>query len=568
ATGGNFTADKTLIDEISQNEFGSVHELTAFIREWGETNNPLTGISFALQNIDVFGIRNTGGMIGFLTGTSTLTYLIEKSVSMDAYNSHSIKVHGRASTGGLMGKSNIGYVKVDMNNHTFNLTEVVCECTNRGGNYYDFGVGGFIGMIRAGQTSADLEANYFKNIVIGTEDKAQTVKCENADIFTAGVCGIMNKSKGITIENCTFYNLSVKAKFGAAGLVAFPTTWTPAKVTNTHLYSPLSSTIESTTDFAGGLIGSSDPRSGTGNGSQKFEFTNCSVEGYTISGKKGAGGVIGFRGAVDETYYLSVNNTKISDCTIKSDGSAGGLIGEMNQPVIGYNILTKDIEFESYTNNGSITNKGYICGRITTTSENLTYTNDTKGRKNTIPYLKLVGFSRQADDLSTMTAALVGSCNYGTDFTTHGYVIFADYDDTASSEPVENFSNVVTSGTNVDTMRFKEGSTTEKENYPFVTSSPEWVISGKNAQSEQYLTGDGVQGLVFSASRFKEIQDDIAKTGDDAVAKAYKLAPAVSSTTKDKNNNVISNPYWTEIADNYTTSSAAYSHIKGVSVPN
>ncbi|MEE5994338.1 MAG: hypothetical protein V3G42_14065, partial [Oscillospiraceae bacterium] len=30
----------------------------------------------------------------------------------------------------------------------------------------------------------------------------------------------------------------------------------------------------------------------------------------------------------------------------------------------------------------------------------------------------------------------------------------------------------------------------------------------------------------------------------------------------------ISNPYWTEIADNYTTSSAAYSHIKGVSVPN
>ena len=65
ATGGNFTADKTLIDQISQNEFGSVHELTAFIQEWGETNNPLAGISFESDKIifDGFGQSEDAGCV-------------------------------------------------------------------------------------------------------------------------------------------------------------------------------------------------------------------------------------------------------------------------------------------------------------------------------------------------------------------------------------------------------------------------------------------------------------------------------------------------------------------------
>ena len=46
ATGGNFSADKSLADEIGKHEFRSIHELIAFIREWDETNPPLTGIAF------------------------------------------------------------------------------------------------------------------------------------------------------------------------------------------------------------------------------------------------------------------------------------------------------------------------------------------------------------------------------------------------------------------------------------------------------------------------------------------------------------------------------------------
>ena len=46
ATGGQFFADKTLVDEIGEHEFRSIHELIAFIREWEETNPELQGIRF------------------------------------------------------------------------------------------------------------------------------------------------------------------------------------------------------------------------------------------------------------------------------------------------------------------------------------------------------------------------------------------------------------------------------------------------------------------------------------------------------------------------------------------
>lgn len=47
ATGGEFYADQTLVDDIAGHNFRSTHELIAFIREWEETNPELQGIRFA-----------------------------------------------------------------------------------------------------------------------------------------------------------------------------------------------------------------------------------------------------------------------------------------------------------------------------------------------------------------------------------------------------------------------------------------------------------------------------------------------------------------------------------------
>ena len=57
ATQGNFAADKTLIDALGGTTFNSIHELIAYIREWNETNPPLTGITLDSETItfDGFG---------------------------------------------------------------------------------------------------------------------------------------------------------------------------------------------------------------------------------------------------------------------------------------------------------------------------------------------------------------------------------------------------------------------------------------------------------------------------------------------------------------------------------
>lgn len=57
ATQGNFRADKALIDALGSTTFNSIHELIAYIREWNETNPPLTGITLDSETItfDGFG---------------------------------------------------------------------------------------------------------------------------------------------------------------------------------------------------------------------------------------------------------------------------------------------------------------------------------------------------------------------------------------------------------------------------------------------------------------------------------------------------------------------------------
>ena len=118
---------------------------------------------------------------------------------------------------------------------------------------------------------------------------------------------------------------------------------------------------------------------------------------------------------------MIADNITVSDCTLKSDGVIGGLIGEMNNPVEGYNILVTDISFDSFTELGAgVTPSyiaGFICGSINTNSQRLTYSSGssgTSGRTGTTPTIKISGFSRQDRNApDTTITALTGSSNYG-----------------------------------------------------------------------------------------------------------------------------------------------------------
>lgn len=498
----------------------------------GTIKGNLTANNTILNNIDVLGISHSGGMTGFFTNNGNNLYTLNYTVSGDisVYNSKDIRVHGRTCVGGLIGKINKGYAKVDMNKHTFNLTKVVCDTESRNSDYYyDYGVGGFVGMMRAGQNSVDSDSNlsskptnYFKNIVIGTANKAQTVTSKG-DVFTGGVVGIMNKCKGISIENCDFYNLSVTSKFAAGGLVAFPTTYTSARVVNVNLYSPLGSTIESTNDYAGGLIASSDPRAGVGDGSQNFTFDRCLVDNYTISGNEGAGGVIGFRGSCEQKPLI-IKNIEVKDCKIKSDKIAGGLAGELINPLIGYNILLNNVTLSSITDGVTTAKSGHICGYVVKNRTNMgNYGNINRNNSNNTPYIKLTALSRQGTD-ADMENDIVGNC-YFTDniYGDGGYVIFADYDGKALSNKNDKFSNVTTSGTNVESS----------DNFrPYVSTSPKFNIS-----ASQFLTGDGVSSAFYNASTFKHIIDDITSEKN----KRYSYAAALTAEQKKTVTDHISN---------------------------
>lgn len=490
---------------------------------FGVLGNNQTLNNVVITNADCFSCRNTGGLIGLASRDTKNAITINYTINSIGYDSDKIISSGICSTGGLVGKLNAGYAKVDMNNHTFNLTKVECIATERGGNDYDFGVGGFIGMLRAGQNGETNEANYFKNIIIGTESRTQVVKCnDGASIYTAGVVGIMNKTKGVWINNCTFYNLSVESNDVAAGLVAYPTTWSPVYATNVRLLSPKGSTIEGTT--VGGFIGSSNnskASNNNGDGSRNFRIKNCSIDGYTISGNESAGGLIGYRGAYTDCI-LELDNFNINNCTIKSDSMAGGLAGELVEPLYGYNILSEGITVTSITDGKSIS-KGYICGKNNNTGSN--------------GVIKLAGFSRQGTvsvDKMVGNSSSASSESYGTG----GYVVFADYKNASNKQtgtdaednPVYAnrqalFSNVLASGskTNVAYIdRIVEGSTVS-DNWPYVSSSPKTDIS-----NTQYLTGDGAHDSSYVGSTAKTILDDM----NSAKNKRYQNTGFAYSTTE------------------------------------
>lgn len=540
--------------------------------------------SVGLQNVDVRGVRYVGGMIG-TTNTSKATI-----TNPDKVASNNIKVHSGLIAGGVIGKMYQNIIDFDFNNCTFNITEVVSECVGLpNANYYDYGVGGIVGICRSKIGNANTGKVTIKNVVIGsTEDtKCAVVKCENANIYTGGLVGIFNRAY-LELSNCKIYNMNVEAQFAAGGLVGHWATAGGSSKTAEELQSVITNTLISGTIpnmmpeikstgkntsandkkycSAGGFIGSGK------DDMNNVVIQNSSIDNYKITAIVYAGGAAGSWGDSSTTdanswksSAVQFNNFRISDCTISatdaSSGSAGGLLGNLNDGsnknannykfrLYGYNVLSKNLTITG-------TNKGYICGR--------------NGRTNTND-IKLAGYSRQDSNNDRMIQSLVGTAltdgatastvPYGT----NGYVIFADYNDNASGTSTQYpwFSNVnntdLSATNNVETMRsiktWTQNGTTytaydnnkdqtaaytaagydettggvtynyKNENYPFVTSSPSFKIDSVNI-----LTGDGISksgsSYTYDNSMFKKIRTDIAGN----VRKAYSNVPAIDNVT-------------------------------------
>ena len=446
--------------------------------------------SVALVNINVKGVRNAGGLIGWIPESKT-TYINNLSKA-----SERIKVHSGGSVGGMIGKSYNGMIVIDNNNATYSISEVVSDCDYRSGYDYNYGVGGFIGFCRNKDklTKTNSSIISISNVIVGDKNavKATTVECNKdciGGLITGGLIGMQNKAT-LYLDNCKVFNQSVKSPYLAGGLLGYiASTSTATDINNTTQKKCNLSFITNTEVFSNSTSGAKIECTGmhSVNGNKTYYvgaggfisgikhemgsvvIRNSSIEGYDIEGKEIAGGAVGIfghyptDGGTNSDNELHIENFKIIGCNIKATESGstsyvGGLVGIIfnhnkwkdnsdvyqDKFLYGYNILAKNLTFTGG-------NQGTICGWRNYDADNL---------------IKLAGFSRQDDRTggnNKMIADLVGS--YPTKSASNtsptsdnlygmgGYVIFADYKDVASGTSPNKLFSSFNSSDNVLTMR-------------------------------------------------------------------------------------------------------------------
>lgn len=489
--------------------------------------------SVALQNVDVKGVRHTGGLVGNVPNTGTHkennkdvpnVLSVTNTLSLSSFG---ITVHGAGTTGGMIGRSQQGSVTVDNNNATYSIVEVVSECTNQNKEDYNYGVGGFIGICRGNGEAYDINIS---NVIVGTKEQSSLteVKCPNAEINTGGMVGILNNAKA-NLSNCKIYNQSVSSQYTAGGLVGYVATLKNYKnIAESSIAGViieckegLNGEIISTNRFAGGFIGACKYDS------CNIKISDGKVKGYTISGPDYAGGIVGLWSHVtsdgnqhcQKNTRIITNNVSVENCNLRgtSDNSyVGGLIGYLNVNFSGYNYNRDYYGYNILENNVNVigTNKGCVCGGTSNTTYNV---------------IKLVGFSRQEKlgegETSSMIQETVGSGGYGTG----GYVIFADYlgkslnetpTDPSTGEKYYSttFSNIH-DGNNVTITYKDEGG--NLVNYPYVTSTTPTIIGASCKVNNTQITGAGfVTGDGVSAAAFSDILNDMGD-GETAPSPGY-----------------------------------------------
>lgn len=404
---------------------------------FGSANANITINDVVLKDVDIRSARHAGGLIGNVPeGDITI-----RNTSESTADSENIKVHAGADAGGLIGYNYQGLLKVDFKNKHFKITEIVSETldimnvTTDSEYYYLYGVGGLVGLLRKkiadrGDTYVYTDADYneISNIVIENYTAGISALIDSQQYQggynVGGMIGMVNRAP-LKLNNCRILNVSCKTNGYAGGIVGWNTTDSPMEITNTVLKTDLptkseitgnkvkpASTVgnrKETQGFAGGFVGYTG-----GTRPEHILIRDCSIEGYTIQAGNFTGGVIGGRECRTGKAQTEIQNFTIDSCTLNGDGYIGGLIGYLkNKPVVGYNILANDLVFAGITA-ADTTKHGCIVG------DNNTQMIQIAGysRQGTIPTDKMVGNSTNATDEK-----------YG-----GGYVVFADYNGTATTE--------------------------------------------------------------------------------------------------------------------------------------
>ena len=470
-----------------------------------------------LRDVYVESSANAAGMVGYLingnTGKKLTIENLASTVSDTTKQSKEIRVSAGTNAGGLISRqgdatanSNAGQgaITIDLNNHHFDFVSIVSRCSHTvsGENkqywYMDWclGVGGLIGPVRGNGANINIS-----NVKIGKKegDTSRTVSCEYNDngiqygeLYSGGLVAITNKAP-VNITNCEIYNINVKSKKYAGGMVGWGGTNSAVTVNNCTICNTLNASVYSSNNNAGGVLGYC--KNDMGN----FTVKNSTIEGYTIEGVS-AGGALGDWQAGASNHF-AIQDSIINNCTVAYTTAGGGLAGSLNRNLNGYNVRVSDITF---TKKGSSNNRGYIAG--------------SRGDNGTI---KIVGFQRTGtiseEKLIGNKTSNIMSEMYGS----AGYVVFADYEGKSALTPPSNTAASAINNTNNVTAAS-----------PYITVNP--ALSPQLEADIGLLTGDGISktavNSILTDATNKKYQVKASSSADPP--RSYFLSgPSVDTNT-------------------------------------
>ena len=423
-----------------------------------------------LKNTYTESTGNAAGMIGYLiNGTKTITIT---NTEDNTNQSTDIRVSAGTNAAGLISRqggsdagSNTGdgIISINLNNHHFDYVSIISRCSvesldvdgkhTNWNQEWCLGVGGLIGPARGGNKTISIS-----NVNIGSKDDTttRTVACEYTDsngdtqqglLYVGALVAIANRAP-VTATNCNIYNVNAKSQNYVGGVLGWGGTESSVTFNNCTIKNTLDAKIYSSGDSgrAGAVVGFCKTDMGN------IFLNDSTIEGYTIEGQF-AGGVLGDWQA---NKQFAIKDSVIKDCTIKYNTAGGGIAGQLQKDLYGYNVNISGITF---TPKGTA-KQGYITG------------NRSSG------IIKIVGFLRSG---TISEAKLVGSATANattgryssTDlYGSGGYVIFADFNETLTNETSSSINH---------------GSNDVDGESPFVTVNPILNIDGIGS-----LTGDGV----------------------------------------------------------------------------
>lgn len=426
-----------------------------------------------LQNVNVESARDAAGMVGYLINNGQ-KITIQNSDS-NSNQSSEIRVSAGTCAAGLIsrqgfaaanGNGGVGDITINLNNHHFDFNSIISRFNgsitsdnDKWNSEWALGVGGLIGPARVNNSSGTKNNIDISNVIIGIDNDPSTriVACQYKNdqgtvqqgvLYTGGLVGIANRAP-IDVKNCSLYNVNVKTKNYAGGILGWGGTASTITLDNFKIKNSSNAEIYSTDNKnAGGVVGFCKNDMGS------ITMKNSSIDGYTIKGGN-AGGVLGDWVA---NGSFSIINSLVSDCTIRYSSAGGGIAGQLQKALSGYNVRVSDITFAAT----GTAKQGYIAGN----------------RSGTI---KIVGFHRTGN---ITEAKLVGSAASDTMpnlYGTGGYVIFADYEGKSALDPPQN-----TASSQVNLKG--EARVTDFGASPYVTINPSITI-GSNIG---LITGDGI----------------------------------------------------------------------------